>query len=63
MQSGKHIQSGKYKLIGQDNSSLEIHLNKSQAKFMFNAFIRLGFKEIKLLTQIHNSDIPKWERL
>ena len=58
----KHILSGKYELIN-DNNKVILHLNKQQANFMFNAFIRLGFKEIKLLEEIHYTDIPKWEKL
>jgi len=61
----KHILSGKYELTkdNPNNDKISLHLNKQQANFMFNTFIRLGFKEIKLLQEIHYMDIPKWERL
>jgi len=55
--------SGKYEFIRSDGSSEIFYLKSAQAKLLCTLYERLGFKDIKLLTEIHESDIPKWERI
>ncbi len=57
------IPSGLYKLKKQNGEECNIWLNKSQARFMYNAYIRLGWDSIELIEERHYLDIPKVERL
>jgi len=55
--------SGKYKFIRADKTFEIFYLRSAQAKLLCQIYERLGFTDIKVLEKIHDTDLPRWERI
>lgn len=65
VQIGNNFRSGKYEFELDDGTKTILYLTRAQAKFMCNVTLRskLKIKNLWLREEIHNSDIPKWEKI
>ncbi len=64
LEKGKwKYKSGKYEFSRPDGTSEIFYLTREQARFMCKIYERIGFKEVYILEEIHNTDLPKWERI
>jgi len=55
--------SGKYEFVRPNGTSEIFYLKSSQIKLLEKIYERIGFNKIFLLKEIHESDIPRWERI
>lgn len=55
--------AGEYELINEHGDKFQVYASENKAKFLFNAYSKLGFKSIKLIKEVHKSDFPKWSNI